>query len=111
MAHHLNQASFILCLGLRCVFGVLHGYPCFSSAELLCSKIDYSLNCQSEKLPSALSFACDFKSHFANSVDPGQSDQGPQCLPDGFLGALRVKGGQESRIELMKICIQSMPKT
>ena len=31
------------------------------------------LNCQSQQLSSALSPACDFKNHTANSVDPDQT--------------------------------------
>ena len=73
-----------------------------------------SLNCQSQQLLSALSSACDFKSHFCKQCGP-RSDQGPHCLPvcknrfekfarifsrchkqttfsdAGFLGILRVK--------------------
>ena len=45
-----------------------------------------TLNCQSQQLSSALSSACDFKSHFCKQFGPRsdcsleQSDQGPQCL-------------------------------
>ena len=55
----------------------------FSSSRLL------TLNCQSQHLSSALSSACDFNSHFLQTVwtqirlgaVEEQSDQGPHCLP------------------------------
>ena len=44
------------------------------------------LNCQSQQLSSALSSACDFKSHFCKKCGPRsdcseESDQDPHCLP------------------------------
>ena len=93
---------------------------CEHHGQLYCQRRASSfkpLNCQSQQLSSALSSACDFKSHFCKYCGPRSdcSDLGPHCLlvcknrlenfarifsrrheqttfsDAGFLGVLRVK--------------------
>ena len=58
------SSLFLVIFSSKCILWATH-WNCLVSSVYP--------NCQSQQLSSALSSACDFKSHFANIVDPDQT--------------------------------------